>query len=81
MVIDQVRETLANTLQLGARASLFDANTRLLGEIPELDSMAVVNLLTAMEDRFDIVIEDDEVTADIFVTLGSLVGFVETKLR
>ena len=81
MVIDQVRETLANTLQLGARASLFDANTRLLGEIPELDSMAVVNLLTAMEDRFDIVIEDDEVTADIFVTLGSLVGFIETKLR
>ena len=52
----------------------------MLGSIPELDSMAVVNVITAMEERFGITVDDDEISADTFATLGSLVGFVKGKL-
>lgn len=55
-------------------------DTPLLGAIPELDSMAVVSLLTALESRFGFVIEDDDISADTFATLGNLCLFVERKL-
>jgi acyl carrier protein len=78
--IDQVRRQLAQSLQLGQRADEFDASTRLLGGLPELDSMAVVGVITALEDHFGIVVEDDEISADTFETLGSLSAFVDRKL-
>ena len=53
----------------------------LLGAIPELDSMAVVSIITALEEDFGFVIDDDEISADSFETLGSLVAFVERKLH
>jgi acyl carrier protein len=53
----------------------------LLGAIPELDSMAVVNILTSLEEHFGFVVEDDEINADTFSTLGALVKFVDQKLR
>jgi acyl carrier protein len=53
----------------------------LLGSIPELDSMAVVNLITTLEEHFGFTIEDDEINADVFGTLGSLTAFVDHKLR
>ena len=61
-------------------AKKFDATTGLFGNIPEFDSMAVVTVVTALEERFGIVVEDDEITADIFETVGSLSRFVEGKL-
>jgi acyl carrier protein len=57
-----------------------DAATLLLGAIPELDSMAVVNLITALEEQFGITVDDDEIGAATFETLGSLSAFVEQKL-
>ena len=60
-------------------ASLTDA-TPLLGAIPELDSMAVLGVLTQIQDDFGVVIDDDEVSADIFQTFGDLRRFVESKL-
>jgi acyl carrier protein len=54
--------------------------TALLGAVPELDSIAVVNLITALEERFDITVADDEIGAAAFETLGSLTRFVESKL-
>ena len=80
MVIDDVRRIVATTLQLGARANMMNATTALLGAIPELDSMAVVSLITALEEQFGITVEDDEIGADTFETLGSLASFVEQKL-
>ena len=50
-----------------------------LGDLPELDSMAVAGLLTEIEDRLDIVIEDDEVDGDLLADYGSLLRFVEMK--
>ena len=80
-VAEDIKTMLADVLSLGARKSQLSESTPLLGSIPELDSMAVVNIITAMEDRFGISVSDDEISADTFATLGSLVGFVEGKLK
>ena len=80
-VAEDIRTMLADVLSLGARKSQLSESTPLLGSIPELDSMAVINVITAMEDRFGISVSDDEISADTFATLGSLVGFVEGKLN
>jgi acyl carrier protein len=76
----QVLQVLDETLSLGGRALRFTADTHLLGAIPELDSMAVVSLLTTLEERFGIVVDDDEIDGATFATVGSLVGFVGGKL-
>lgn len=78
--IDAVRGILEQTLSLGPRAAQLAPASRLLGAIPELDSMAVINVLTAMEDRFGFAVEDDEIDAQTFATFGSLAAFVESKM-
>lgn len=79
-VLGLVLSLLDETLSLKGRATAFTADTPLLGAIPELDSMAVVALITGMEERFGFTTEDDEIDGSIFATVGSLVGFVESKL-
>jgi len=76
----EVIALLDEILSLKGRASGFSADTPLLGAIPELDSMAVVALITGMEERFGFMTDDDEIDGSIFATVGSLVGFVENKL-
>lgn len=61
------------------RVDAFDAGTPLFGALPELDSMAVAGLLTEMEDRFGILIEDDDIDGDTFETFGTLVAFARAK--
>jgi len=75
-----IKHILDSVLNLGGRVEQFDASTPLLGHIPELDSMAVVTLITTLEEQFGIMVDDDEVSAETFETLGSLVEFVDTKL-
>jgi len=76
---DDVRGVLGNVLQLGERAKGLTRDSSLLGTLPELDSMAVVAVVTALEDHFGIQFDDDEISADTFGTLGSLVDLVKTK--
>ena len=71
---------LRDTLQLGARAESLKPESTLLGGIPEFDSMAVVTVVTMIEDEMGILIEDDELSADVFSTVGSLVEFLGQKL-
>jgi acyl carrier protein len=71
---------LDEILSLNGRAALFKEDTPLLGAIPELDSMAVVALITAIEERFGVAMEDDEIDGSVFATVGSLTGFVQSKL-
>jgi acyl carrier protein len=78
--LDDVRRVLGDALQLGARVNGFTASTPLLGSLPELDSMAVVAVITAIEEYFGFTVHDDEISAETFQTLGSLVTFVEQKL-
>jgi acyl carrier protein len=77
--LGKVRNVLRDALQLGARADRLTENSALLGAIPEMDSMAVVSVLTMLEEEFGISVDDDEVSADIFATVGSLATFVSSK--
>lgn len=81
---DVIAETwgiLVNTLQLDSNTNKFVDSTALLGSVPELDSMMIVSLITAIEDDFNIVIADEEITADIFETFGTLTRFISKKLQ
>lgn len=75
----KVKQVLGDVLSLGKRADSLRADSPLLGAIPEMDSMAVVHVLAALEDNFGISIQDDEIDGDTFATLGSLVRFVQEK--
>lgn len=77
--IEQVKAILADALSLGERAAALAANTRLLGNLPELDSMAVVNVISALEDHFGIVFEDDDVNASVFETVATLSALIDRK--
>ncbi len=79
--VQEVRQVVGSILQLGDRTQTLNEDTALLGDIPEFDSMAVVSVLTAIEEQYGIEIEDDEISAETFETLGSLVAFVNTKLQ
>lgn len=76
----EVLRIVDEVLSLNGRAAGFDASTPLLGAIPELDSMAVVTLITTLEERFGIMVDDDEISGDTFATVGSLSAFVAGKL-
>lgn len=76
----EVLSILDEVLSLKGRASGFSVDTPLLGSIPELDSMAVVALITTLEERFGFIVDDDEIDGSAFATVGTLVEFVEAKL-
>lgn len=76
----QVRGLLGQVLQLGAKAQSLQSSSPLLGALPELDSMAVVHVLTAIEEHYGVAFADDELSAETFATLGTLADFVESKL-
>jgi acyl carrier protein len=79
MYLDEVKTILIDVLGLGDAGRRLDADSPLLGSLPELDSMAVVSLIGALEDHFGIAISDDDISASTFETLGSLAAFVEQK--
>jgi acyl carrier protein len=76
----QLRQILTDVLALSPKqVAGFTAGTGLFGHLPELDSMAVAGLLTEIEDRLDIVIDDDDVDGELLDSYGSLLSFVEAK--
>lgn len=79
-VLNEILGVLDEVLSLGGRTARFDRSTLLLGAIPELDSMAVVSLITSLEDRFGISVDDDDIDGDTFATVGALADFVSAKL-
>lgn len=78
--IDEVKDILGEALGIGDRTAGYDAATPLLGAVPEFDSMAVVTVLTMIEERFDLEVADDDVDAETFATVGALADFVDAKL-
>jgi acyl carrier protein len=79
--VDDVKATVVETLGIESRAQSLDASSPLLGALPELDSMAVLELVVALQERFEIEIDDEDITAEVFETLGSLATFVDGKRR
>lgn len=77
-VTREVINLLSEVLSLGGRGATFDRNTPLLGAIPELDSMAVVTLITTLEERFGFVVDDDDIDGNVFATVGTLADFIST---
>ena len=77
----EIKRLIGDVLQLGDRVQTLEPATPLLGSIPEFDSMAVVSLITAMEDYFGIVIDDDEISAETFATVGDVYEFVSQKVE
>lgn len=79
--LDEVKELVAKTLGIEDRIDSMDASTPLLGEMPELDSLAVVEIAAGIEGRFNFRVDDTSFTADVFETLGSLAAFVDANRR
>jgi acyl carrier protein len=77
---DEVRQLIGEILQLGDRVSKLGPDSPLLGSIPEFDSMVVVTLINALEQRFDIQVADDEISGETFETVGQVYEFVRGKV-
>lgn len=79
-VQSEVLRVIDEVLSLNGRAQTFTRDTPLLGAIPELDSMAVVHLITALEEQLGVAVYDDDIDGATFTNVGSLVDFVRAKL-
>ena len=77
---NDVKNILCSVLQNPNLAAKLSVNSPLLGAVPEFDSMAVVSVITALEDQYGFVVDDDEIDAEVFETIGSLAAFVDRKL-
>lgn len=75
-----IKKILSDILGLNDRLNSMTSDTFLLGNIPELDSVAVITIILALEKNFSISIHDDEISAKTFETLGTLVNFIEKKI-
>lgn len=76
----EIIDIINDVLMLDGNTDDFDGDTGLLGSIPEFDSIAVVSLVTALEEEFGCTFDDDELNADVFATVGSLTSVVQQKL-
>ena len=81
VTLADVLEVLGKILGIEDRVGTFDAGTPLFGDLPELDSLAVLELVTALEDRFAITVDDDELTGGLLETAGTLHAFVRDRAR
>ena len=77
---DDIRQLIGELLLLGDRIEKIGPYTLLVGSIPEFDSMAAVTLIHALEERFGIWVEDDEIGAEVFETFGKVYEFVLDKI-
>ncbi|WP_257293355.1 acyl carrier protein [Endozoicomonas sp. YOMI1] len=73
--LEQINAILADLLKLDT--SEFNEQTELLGALPEFDSMAVVGLIAAMEETFGIAVNDDDLDAELFETVGSVLSYID----
>ena len=80
-VLLETLHVLDDTLGLKGRSNAFGPQTPLLGALPELDSMAVVSLISALEAHFGVTLPDDEIDGSVFGTVGALADFVERQVE
>ena len=79
-IINQLKTVLDEALFLNGRTKQWGDQMSLLGNVPELDSMAVMNVVSAVEIKFGIFVEDDDINAEVFATIESLAIFIDQKL-
>jgi acyl carrier protein len=78
--LEEIKSIIGEVLQVSGSIEGLGTDATLLGGIPEFDSMAVVSILTAIEENYGVIIDDDEISAEQFETIGSLLEFVNSKL-
>lgn len=78
--LPDVLRVLDDALQLQGRSAQFDLDTPLLGALPELDSMAVLAVISGLEAHFGIALSDEQLTGARFATVGSLCELVQDGL-
>ncbi len=79
--IDDLCSILYDVLQIDNQQRKFTVETALLGSLPEFDSMAVVSVITAIEENFGVMVDDDEISAELFETVGTLHIFIQQKIN
>ncbi len=79
--VGDIRGLIGSVIGDAELAGRLDEHSALLGALPELDSMAVVNLMLGMERLFGFTVDDDEVEMEIFETVGSLRAFAQNKFE
>jgi acyl carrier protein len=75
------RKIVRNCLQLGSTADSFDRDTQLLGGLPEFNSLTITAIVASIEDEVDGEIDDMDITAEIFETMGTLADFVAEQME
>ena len=78
-LIEEVIGVVVTTLGIEDRAPSLHAGTELLDSLPELDSMASVELIVALEDQFDLEVDEEQISGEVFETIGSLAAFVDAQ--
>jgi acyl carrier protein len=78
--VADIKDVVVRTLAIEHRADALGADTS-LASIPELDSLAILELVVELERQFEITVDDEDVTADVFDTIGSLAAYVAAKTR
>ena len=78
--LELTKKIVRTCLQLGSGADGFDRNTQLLGGMPEFNSLTITAIIASIEDELDCEVDDGDITAEIFDTMGSLADFVEEKM-
>lgn len=74
------RDILRSDLQLGDRADRMERDTGLMGSLPEFNSLTVVSLISSVEEQTGCAINDDEISAEIFETVGAFADFIASKM-
>jgi len=77
----EIKQLLIDTLSLDMMPAEMDDDALLLGDIPEFDSMAIVSVITALEENYGFTSADDELTAEVFESIETVVDFVEQHLK
>jgi acyl carrier protein len=78
--VDDVRAVVVETLAIEYRPDALGADTKLTS-IPELDSLGIIELVVEFERRFGVAFDDEDVTAEVFETIGSLTAFLDARAR
>jgi acyl carrier protein len=71
---------LLNQLKIISNTDQIDEQSELLGQGVGLDSVEILNLVTRIEEEFDLLIDDDELLPEYFKSVGTLITFIEEKL-
>tara|TARA_R110002049_G_scaffold222275_5_gene393919 strand:+ start:246 stop:488 length:243 start_codon:yes stop_codon:yes gene_type:complete len=74
--LDLAKKVLATNLQL--ELDELTEDTEILGNYPQFNSLTIVGVIGSIEDELDCVIDDEDITTDIFATVGDLAEFIET---